>query len=96
VTGQPFRADPDVILTELQDGTGVLLHLGSKFYYALNRTGVVAWKLLSGGEARDAAGLAQALLSRFAGVAVDRARADVDALLRELEDEGLISTGGPG
>jgi hypothetical protein len=88
-----FRADPEVILTELQDGTGVLLHLGTKFYYALNGTGVVAWKLLAGTEAVDAARLAEALVERFAGITVERARVDVDALLGELQAEGLLASG---
>jgi hypothetical protein len=91
-----LRAAPAVILTELQDGTGVLLHLGTKFYFALNRTGVVAWKLLAAGEAADAAQLAAALVDRFAGVTVERAAADVEALLAELRAEGLLAPAGAG
>lgn len=88
-----LRTDPEVILTELHEGTGVLLHLGTKFYYALNRTGVLVWKLVSSGEAVDADGLARALADRFAGTTVERARADVDALLAELRAEGLLAAG---
>ncbi len=81
----------DVILTELEDGTGVLLHLGTRFYYALNRTGVAAWKLLASGEARTADEVSSALSLRFAGASPDTVRRDVDALLRELRDEGLLA-----
>lgn len=83
-------AKQDVILTELEDGTGVLLHLGTRFYYTLNRTGVAAWKLLSSGEAGTAEELTAALARAFDGAAPAEVRRDVDALLRELRDEGLL------
>ncbi|BDG05661.1 lasso peptide biosynthesis B2 protein [Anaeromyxobacter oryzae] len=81
---------PDVILTELQDGTGVLLHLGTKFYYALNRTGVVVWKQLEQG-VREPDALAREIVRRFDGVAEARARADVGALLEALRAERLLA-----
>jgi hypothetical protein len=83
----------DVILTELPDGTGVLLHLGTKFYYALNRTGVAAWKMLEDGEARSAADVARLLAQRFSGVRAEDARGDVEALLAELRAERLLPPG---
>lgn len=95
VSVEPVRTAPEAILTELQDGTGVVLHLGTKFYFALNRTGVVAWKLLASGEARDPGGLARALAARFAGVDETRARADVEALLAELRRERLVLPADP-
>jgi hypothetical protein len=85
--------NPDVILTELPDGTGVLLHLGTKFYYALNRTGVATWKMLEHGEARSAADVAQLLAERFSGVRVEDARRDAEALLSELLAERLLPPG---
>ena len=51
-------ASRDVILTEMRDGTGVLLDLRSKFYFTLNTTGVAVWKLLASGEATTAPELA--------------------------------------
>jgi hypothetical protein len=87
------RPSPDVILTRLADGTGVLLHLGTKFYFALNATGVVVWEALAAGEPVDADRLAALLVGRFAGVDRDRARADVEALLRDLAAEGLLAKG---
>lgn len=85
-----IRPNPDVLLTELSDGTGVLLHLDTKFYFALNRTGVAAWKLLSSGTIDGAEPLARALCERFAGAAIDAVRADVASLLSELSAESLI------
>ena len=81
----------DVILTELRDGTGVLLHLGTKFYYALNATGVAAWKALGSGQAGDAAGAVRSIVERFAGAEPEAVRRDVDRLLSELAVEGLVS-----
>lgn len=86
-----IRPSDEAVLTELKDGTGVLLHLGSRHYYTLNATGVVAWKLLLDGAAADAAGLAAALAARFPGADPAAVRADVDALLAELAAERLVA-----
>ncbi len=80
----------DVILTEMKDGTGVLLDLKSKFYFTLNATGVVAWKLLASGEARTAKELAERIAREFEAPAVEAVEADVAALMKDLKAEGLI------
>jgi hypothetical protein len=80
----------DAVLTELQDGTGVLLHLQTRFYFTLNATAVQVWKLLGEG-AGDASGLAQRLAEAFPGVEQARLRADLDALLADLASESLIT-----
>lgn len=41
-----FKQNPQVLFTELDDGTGVLLHLDSKFYFTLNKTSVFIWKTI--------------------------------------------------
>lgn len=89
-----IRPSGEAVLTELKDGTGVLLHLGSRHYYTLNRTGVVLWKLLTEGEASDAPGLARAIAERFPGVDPAAVRADVEALLAELAAERLVALPG--
>jgi hypothetical protein len=81
--------DPRVMLTELGDGTGVLLHLETKFYYTLNRTGVFVWKQLAGGTARTVEALA-AELARAFRVAAENAEPDVAAAVASMLDEGLI------
>lgn len=80
-----------VLLTEMQDGTGVLLHLETRFYYTLNGTGVFAWKAIESGEAQTVAALTDALVDRFE-VDVDTARADLEALAADLTAEGLLDT----
>jgi hypothetical protein len=84
---------PDVVLTALADGTGVLLHLGTKFYYTLNRTGVVAWQAMAAGTPAEPDALVDVLAERFSGLERERARQDVRALLEELAAEGLLAAG---
>lgn len=89
-----IRASDEAVLTELKDGTGVLLHLGSKHYYTLNATGVLLWKLLAEGTATTAEALAAAIVARYAGADPAAVRADVDALLAELAAERLVTLPG--
>ena len=85
-----IQASDEAVLTELKDGTGVLLHLGSKHYYTLNPTGVLVWKLLADGSATRADALASAIAARYPGTEVAAVRADVDRLLAELAAERLV------
>ena len=85
-----LRPSPEVLLTELADGSGVLLHLRTKFYYALNRTGVAVWKRLAAGGDATLEEVASAVVSGFRGAEPERVRADVDRLLGQLADEGLL------
>jgi hypothetical protein len=86
-----FRRSPDVLLTEMGDGTGVLLHLGTKFYYTLNATGVAVWRALSGGASETV--VASQIVARFR---VDESTALRDAadVMRELAAEKLIDRAG--
>jgi Transglutaminase-like superfamily/Coenzyme PQQ synthesis protein D (PqqD) len=88
-----IERSPDAVLTELQDGTGVLLHLQTRFYFTLNATGVQAWKALGDG-AQDAAELARQLTAAFPGADPIGVRADVDALLADLARESLVTIRG--
>jgi hypothetical protein len=81
----------DVILTEMKDGTGVLLDLRSKFYFTLNATGVAVWKLLAAGEAATARTIAERIAREFDAPSVEAVEADVAALLAELSAEGLLA-----
>jgi hypothetical protein len=83
-------ASRDVILTEMKDGTGVLLDLESKFYFTLNVTGVAVWKLLAAGEAETADELAARIARDFDAPSLEAVEADVAALLAELGAEGLV------
>lgn len=88
----PLLTSDRALLTPLADGTGVLLHLDTKFYYTLNATGVFVWRTLAaattGGGATRAA-LVDALVAAFE-VAAEVAAADVDTMLNELIDEALV------
>jgi hypothetical protein len=78
----------DVLFTQLDDGSGVLLNLGSGLYYTLNRAGVIVWKAVGEGE-WDVAALARRLCAVFE---VDVAEAEREAarLLDELRKDGLV------
>lgn len=85
------KKNSQVLFTELDDGTGVLLHLETKFYFTLNRTAVVVWKAIEAvelGERATEAAVAEQLARTFR-VTVEQAARDVDVLLRELADGGL-------
>jgi hypothetical protein len=89
------KPNPQVLFTEIDDGSGVLLHLDTKFYYTLNPTAVVVWKALAGpaggAGTADVAGLADRLVAEFR-VEPDVARRDVAAILEDLVANGLAVT----
>jgi hypothetical protein len=93
-TMAPSQANRDVILTEMKDGTGVLLDLRSKFYFTLNATGVAVWKLLAAGEAPSARALAERIARDFEAPPLEVVERDVEALLEELAAEGLVAEAG--
>jgi hypothetical protein len=82
------RSNQRCLLTELEDGTGVLLHLDTKFYFTLNDTGVFVWKQLAH-DASSGYELAEQLSERFE-VTEEQAGRDVLSLLAELEANQLI------
>ena len=79
---------PKCLLTELEDGTGVVLNLETKFYHTLNATAVTLWKALAHG-ACDNQVLASTLVSAFQ-VEEAQAMADVAVALLEFEREGFL------
>lgn len=89
---KPLKQNPNVLFTELDDGTGVLLHLDTKFYFALNKTGVFVWKALSEGPDRSA--LAQKLTEAFRAD-IDTATRDIDAVIAEMLADELLLPAAP-
>jgi len=83
-----YTATDRVVATDLPDGTAVLLHLDSKFYYTLNTTAAVMFRALRKGRATRTE-LAGALVSEFA-CERDAAEADVAGLLDDLVAEALV------
>ena len=76
----------DVACAAVEDGA-VVLHMGTKQYFSLNETGAAIWRLLE-----DDVPLADVprRLSEGYDVAVDEARAAVDALIAMLREKDLL------
>jgi hypothetical protein len=80
--------NPEVVVTELEDGA-VLLNMESRLYYSLNNSGLEIWRLL------DSPIEAEDVVKRLAArVELDNAQAagTVSAFLRELENERLVTS----
>ena len=77
---------PEVLASHLE-GEAVLLHMGTKRYFRLNRTGAHIWKALEGGA--DAEAIAESLVSAFE-VELAEAQASVATLLNELVENRLV------
>lgn len=82
-----MQPHPQALFTELDDGTGVLLHLETKFYFTLNPTAVLVWKSL--GDGASTAAIADRLTAAFR-VERDVAERDVTAILAEMLSGGLV------
>jgi len=82
------KPNPRCLLTELEDGTGVVLNLETKFYHTLNATAVCVWKTLESG-CTDEHELAQALVRQFE-VDPGTALGDASIALKDFEREGLL------
>jgi hypothetical protein len=82
-----YTIPSDVACASVEDGA-VVLHMGTKRYFSLNETGAAIWQLL---EAEVPLVEVPARLSQRYEVAVDEARAAVDALLEALRDRKLLS-----
>jgi hypothetical protein len=88
-----YRANPDVICTELDDGEAVLLNIVTREYYTLNASGGKIWQCVADGLPMD-----DAIAALSAAYEVDRDLAEqyVRDYLDELSTEGLLLLEGPG
>lgn len=84
-----YQAKDDVVFTDLDDGSAVLLHLQTKFYFSLNETGSFLWKLIERETGASDEELAENLCKAF-DVEPERAGEDISDFLRELSGQGLI------
>lgn len=78
-------ATKDAVACEFGDGLA-LLNLKSNVYYSLNGVGAFIWDLIQ--EPKSIADIRSAVLAHY-NVEPERCRADVDALLKGLADNGL-------
>jgi len=83
-----IRTDPTVIFQRLDVGA-VLFLPSTELYFALNDVGSWLWERLSIG-ARTPAELALDLSARFPDVDPSIIRADVDELVQQLAQDGLV------
>lgn len=81
--------NPSVVFTDLDDGSAVLLHLDSKFYYSLNETGTFLWQTLENEPTTSMTDLVGRVCERFK-VEEGEAKNDLDEFLDSLKKEGLI------
>ena len=74
----------NVVMTELDDATGVLLNLDTKIYFTLNATGVFVWKAMVREPQLDLAALAARVVGEFE---VDAAQAETLSRQNKLASE---------
>ncbi len=82
-----MKPHPEVLVAHLA-GETVLLHLGSKRYFRLNRTGSAVWQAIERGVTDDA--IVSELHAQFE-VSTQDAAAALAKLTEELRSEGLLS-----
>lgn len=83
-----FEPSPDVIAQQVADET-VLMDLKTEAYFGLNETGTRIWQLVS--DRRTVGEISRSLADLFDAPA-PRVREDMETLLAELQESGLIHT----
>lgn len=78
-------ATKDAVACDFGEGLA-LLNLKSNIYYSLNSVGAFIWELIQ--EPKSVADIRGAVLARY-NVDAERCKADVDALLKGLAENGL-------
>lgn len=81
-------------LTELGDGSGVLLDMDTRFYFTLNPTAVHVWRMLDPATPSTLDHLVAATVEAF-DIDPEGARADIAELLDTFVTEG-VATASPG
>lgn len=77
----------DDCLSTTVDGETVILHPGEGKYYGLNEVGTFVWEHLSGRPTVDE--ICEEVCLEY-DVSTERCRNDVEGLLRDLSDRGLV------
>jgi hypothetical protein len=80
---------PQTVFTPLEDGSGVLLNLETRFYYNLNRTGVALWQEIERSNSSTLNGLIDAICKRF-DVPEDGARRDIIGFIERLKEFNMV------
>ena len=82
-----LRPSQDVVFRDLED-EAVLVHLGTNRIYSLNSTGARFWDLLVAGRDTDEI---REQLSREFDVKAEEVAEEIEALVKALISEGLVS-----
>lgn len=85
----PVRLLPDVV-SRVVAGEALIIELKSGHYFGLDPVGTRIWELIGAG--KTFGGILEGVLAEFE-VQPERARADLERLLGELDEKGLIRTG---
>lgn len=85
-----ITVSPEVLYQEI-DGEIVLLDLKSESYFGLDEVGARFWQLVE--RQKDFESVFEILLSEYE-VEPERLRADLEQLVGELENAGLVVSGG--
>ena len=81
------QPDAEVMTTAMPGGDMILLHLRTRQYLSLNKTGAFIWKLME--RSTTLAGMSQAFFDEFE-VTPEGAEETVRELMRELKTHNLI------
>jgi len=79
--------DPERVVSKIMDGEAVIIDLTTGTYYSLIHAGARAWDLLIAGHSVAAVAAA---VAREYGIARERVTTDVEALVGQLVNEGLV------
>ncbi len=89
IVEKKYTAREDVVFTDLDDGSAVLLHLETKYYFSLNETGCFLWKKLDSSGGASEEDLIRELCKVY-DIESGRAKRDVDEFIGNLSEQGLI------
>lgn len=85
------EAGQDVVFSRVSDGA-VLLSTGAEVYYGLNETGARIWEHLEGCDTLEE--LCRALQEDYPDADPEVLRSDVEEILADLDDRGLLRPAG--
>lgn len=77
------------VFTPLEDGTAVLLNIGTRFYYSLNRTAAAVWQEIEKSNPSTIDDLVRITCERF-DIDQTAARRDVEAFIARLEQYKMV------
>lgn len=88
MTERRIRLRDDEVAASVIDGEALIINLSNGVYYSLPGSGAYMWAFLERGH--STASTAAAVVDRY-GVAMDRARSDVEGLVDRLIAEGIVT-----